>query len=87
MLLPSMSFLHLPIPTPEYFRNSFSIYLILYRVITTPNYIRYFNSYIIQFQIYETLCKISGEFDEETGVQALHLCDFTGSNEAGTKLK
>ena len=58
-----------------------------FRVITTPNYIRYFNSYVLQFQFYEAMCKIAGEFDEETQVQPLHLCDFTGSLAAGAKLK
>lgn len=33
------------------------------------------------------MCKIAGEFDEETQVQPLHLCDFTGSLAAGAKLK
>jgi len=43
-------------------------------------YIRYFVSYIVQFQFYETMCTASGH----TG--PLYKCDFDGSTEAGAKL-
>jgi len=43
-------------------------------------YIRYFVSYIIQFQFYESMCNESGHEGD------LYKCDFNGSTEAGKKL-
>jgi peptidyl-dipeptidase A len=45
----------------------------------TP-YLRYFLSFILQFQLYEGLCKAAGH----TG--PLHECSYYGSKEAGEKL-
>lgn len=41
---------------------------------------RYFVSYIIQFQFYESMCNESGHEGD------LFKCDFNGSTEAGKKL-
>nr|XP_039267513.1 angiotensin-converting enzyme-like isoform X1 [Styela clava] len=43
-------------------------------------YIRYFVSFIVQFQFYKSMC------DEAGYVGPLYKCDFNGSVEAGTKL-
>ncbi|CAK8671725.1 unnamed protein product [Clavelina lepadiformis] len=43
-------------------------------------YIRYFVSYIVQFQFYEALCKEAGQ------TQPLYKCDFNGTTAAGEKL-
>lgn len=45
----------------------------------TP-YVRYFLSFIIQFQFYQALCQAAGH----TG--PLHTCSFAGSKEAGDRL-
>ncbi|XP_077996677.1 angiotensin-converting enzyme-like [Glandiceps talaboti] len=44
-------------------------------------YIRYFVSFLIQFQFHEAVCKEAGH----TG--PIHRCDIYGSKEAGTKLR
>ncbi|CAG0888979.1 unnamed protein product [Cyprideis torosa] len=50
-------------------------------------YIRYFASFILQFQFYESLCKIAGEYDPNSpDSQPLHRCDFDGNADAGQKL-
>lgn len=51
-----------------------------YHVISDVPYVRYFVSFLLQFQFYESLCEESGH----TG--PLHTCDFYRSQEAGTKL-
>lgn len=48
----------------------------------TP-YIRYFVSFIVQFQFYRSMCEASGY---NTTAQPLHQCDFYNSTAAGTKL-
>lgn len=50
-------------------------------------YCRYFVSYIVQFQFYESLCKEAGQFDPANPELPLYKCDFDGSKEAGAKLK
>uniref|UniRef100_H2Z6E0 Angiotensin-converting enzyme n=1 Tax=Ciona savignyi TaxID=51511 RepID=H2Z6E0_CIOSA len=48
-----------------------------YHVTSGTPYIRYFIAHILEFQLYETLCKLSGHKGP------LHLCDFQGSKVAG----
>ncbi len=55
------------------------MYMILCILATTFSF-RYFVSYIIQFQFYESLCRESGHTGE------LYKCDFNGSTAAGEKL-
>lgn len=52
-----------------------------YHVATNVPYLRYFLSYLLEFQFYEAMCR-------EAGHQGpLHRCDFYNSTKAGAKLK
>ncbi|MFN3200916.1 MAG: M2 family metallopeptidase [Bradymonadia bacterium] len=51
-----------------------------YHIPANTPYVRYFLSFIIQFQFYKALCEASGH----TG--PLHTCNFAGSKAAGDKL-
>lgn len=48
---------------------------------------RYFVSYIVQFQFYESLCEEAGQFDPTNPELPLYKCDFDGSKPAGAKLR
>ena len=52
-----------------------------YHVAANVPYIRYFTSFIMQFQFYEAMCKKSGHEGP------LHQCDFYQSKDAGDLLK
>ena len=52
-----------------------------YHIPNSVGYIRYFFSFVLQFQFYESMCEASGH------VGPLHRCDFYGSTEAGEKLR
>jgi len=52
-----------------------------YHICSNTPYLRYFLSYILQFQFHKALCSVAGH----TG--PLHECSINGSVEAGTKLK
>lgn len=50
-------------------------------------YLRYFISYIIQFQFYEAMCTAAGQFDpKNNNSRPLYQCDFAGSKKVGTLL-
>lgn len=48
-------------------------------------YIRYFVSYILQFQFHKAMCKVAGEYQENDPERPLHRCDIFESKEAGRK--
>ena len=48
----------------------------------TP-YIRYFVSYILQFQLHERLCREAGIYPDKP----LHECDINGNAKAGDLFK
>lgn len=54
-----------------------------YHVANNLSYIRYFFSFLLQFQFYEVLCREAGFPDSKP----LHLCDFSGSQKAGKLLR
>ncbi|KAK4008639.1 hypothetical protein OUZ56_013772 [Daphnia magna] len=58
-----------------------------YHIPANVEYIRYFVSYIVQFQFYESLCKEAGQYDPNNPELPLYKCDFDGSKPAGAKLK
>jgi len=60
-----------------------------YHVPADTPYIRYFVSFISQFQFYEALCKKSGEYDpQDANTKPLYLCDFSsGGEETGALLR
>ena len=49
---------------------------------------RYFVSYVVQFQLYESLCVTSGQYEEEDPSKPLYLCDFSlGGEETGRTIR
>nr|CAD7196975.1 unnamed protein product [Timema douglasi] len=58
-----------------------------YHIIASVPYIRYFVSYVIQFQFHRSLCEKAGQFDpEDPESKPLHECDIYQSTEAGNLL-
>ena len=59
-----------------------------YHVISDVEYLRYFVSFVIQFQFHRTLCIEAGEYDPNNPEsKPLHECDITDSQRAGNLLK
>ncbi|XP_046453162.1 angiotensin-converting enzyme-like [Daphnia pulex] len=57
-----------------------------YHIAANVEYIRYFVSFVIQFQFYKSLCTTAGQYDPHNPSQPLHECDFYRNKEAGAKL-
>jgi len=49
-------------------------------------YIRYFVSFVIQFQFYEKMCKVAGQYDPNDPNKPLYKCDFYEDKNAGELL-
>jgi len=49
-------------------------------------YIRYFVSFIIQFQFHKALCTTAGQYSPEDRSRPLHQCDIYRNKDAGKKL-
>jgi peptidyl-dipeptidase A len=59
-----------------------------YHVPGNTPYIRYFVSFILQFQIHKALCIAAGEYDPDNiNTEPLYNCDIAGSPEAGAIMK
>ncbi|XP_054261110.1 angiotensin-converting enzyme-like isoform X2 [Macrosteles quadrilineatus] len=59
-----------------------------YHVIADVPYIRYFVSFVIQFQFHEALCIKAGQYDPNNpSTKPLHHCDIYQSKEAGNIFK
>ena len=61
-----------------------------YHIPNNTPYIRYFVSFIVQFQFYEKMCIKAGEYDpadNSDSASPLYKCDFFNSAEAGVALK
>lgn len=59
-----------------------------YHIVAAVPYIRYFVSFVIQFQFHRALCEKAGEFDPKNpSKQPLHECDIYNSTQAGNLLK
>ena len=59
-----------------------------YHIPNNTPYIRYFVSFIVQFQFYEKMCIEAGEFNpEDPNSEPLYKCDFFNSIEAGNALE
>lgn len=54
-----------------------------YHVAGDVEYIRYFVSYILQFQVHKALCTEAGEYPKSP----LHDCDIYENKQAGEKFK
>ncbi|KAL1137895.1 hypothetical protein AAG570_009590, partial [Ranatra chinensis] len=58
-----------------------------YHIIADVPYIRYFVSFVIQFQFHKALCEKAGEFDPNNpNHKPLHQCDIYQNKEAGNLL-
>ncbi|XP_069674785.1 angiotensin-converting enzyme-like isoform X1 [Periplaneta americana] len=57
-----------------------------YHIIASVPYIRYFVSFVIQFQFHRALCEKAGQFDPNDPKKPLHECDIYKSTEAGNLL-
>lgn len=57
-----------------------------YHIPNNTPYIRYFVSFILQFQFYEHMCISAGQYDPTDPESELYKCDFYQSLEAGEEL-
>ncbi|XP_058820823.1 angiotensin-converting enzyme-like [Topomyia yanbarensis] len=58
-----------------------------YHVSADVEYLRYFVSYVIQFQFHKAACKLAGEYVPGASEKTLNNCDIYQSTAAGNKLK
>ncbi|KAI5698388.1 hypothetical protein M8J75_006012 [Diaphorina citri] len=59
-----------------------------YHIPNNVEYLRYFVSYISQFQFHKALCTEAGQFDPKNPLKTpLHQCDIYGSKKAGNLFK
>lgn len=58
-----------------------------FHVAGDSQYISYFFAYILEFQMFESLCKASGQYDPSNPAKPLHKCDLDGSQLAGQRLR
>jgi len=57
-----------------------------YHIPANVEYLRYFVSFVIQFQFHRALCLEAGQYDPAVPELPLHNCDIYGSKSAGSKL-
>ncbi|KAK4305028.1 hypothetical protein Pmani_023054 [Petrolisthes manimaculis] len=57
-----------------------------YHIPANVPYIRYFVSYVVQFQFHKALCIKAGQYDPQDPSKPLHKCDIYQSTEAGNAL-
>lgn len=59
-----------------------------YHIIADVEYLRYFVSFVVQFQFHEALCIEAGQYDPKNpNSKPLHDCDILQSAKAGNLLK
>jgi peptidyl-dipeptidase A len=58
-----------------------------YHISADVEYLRYFVSYVIQFQFYKAVCEKAGEFVPGDPEKTLNECDFYENAEAGNLFK
>ncbi|KAH0568973.1 hypothetical protein KQX54_021672 [Cotesia glomerata] len=59
-----------------------------YHIVASVEYIRYFVSFVVQFQFHRSLCIEAGEYDPQNPqTKALSECNIYGSKEAGKLFK
>ncbi|XP_072156019.1 angiotensin-converting enzyme isoform X2 [Bemisia tabaci] len=58
-----------------------------YHIVAGVEYLRYFVSFVIQFQFHQAMCEAAGQFDRRNPMsKPLHECDVYQSKEAGNLL-
>lgn len=58
-----------------------------YHAAADVEYLRYFVSFITQFQFHKAACTLAGEYEEGNPDKAIHNCDIFESAEAGNAMK
>ncbi|ENN74047.1 hypothetical protein YQE_09338, partial [Dendroctonus ponderosae] len=58
-----------------------------YHIISDVPYLRYFISFVIQYQFHRALCEKAGQYDPNNAEKPLHQCDIYQSITAGNVLK
>lgn len=58
-----------------------------YHVSADVEYLRYFVSYVIQFQFHRAACRLAGQYVPGDTEKTLNNCDIYQSVEAGNKIK
>ena len=58
-----------------------------YHTVADVEYLRYFVSFVTQFQFYKSACILAGQYEEENPDKLLNNCDIYGSAEAGNVMK
>ncbi|KAK4882077.1 hypothetical protein RN001_005396 [Aquatica leii] len=57
-----------------------------YHIVADVPYLRYFISYVIQFQFHRAACEIAGEYDPNDLTKPLHKCDIYQNTKAGNAI-
>ncbi|KAB0790846.1 hypothetical protein PPYR_14878 [Photinus pyralis] len=57
-----------------------------YHIVADVPYLRYFVSFVIQFQFHRAACELAGEYDPEDPTKPLHKCDIYHSTKAGESI-
>ena len=57
-----------------------------YHVAADVPYVKYFTSYVYNFQFYKALCLASGQYEPNNPSKPLHRCNFYGNKNAGNQL-
>ncbi|XP_050519658.1 angiotensin-converting enzyme-like [Diabrotica virgifera virgifera] len=58
-----------------------------YHVVADVSYLRYFISFVIQFQFHKAVCEKAGEYEPNNPKKPLHECDIYQNTDAGNALK
>lgn len=58
-----------------------------YHIIAGVPYIRYFVSFVVQFQFHRAVCEKAGQYNPNDPSKPLHECDIYGNTNAGNALK
>lgn len=58
-----------------------------FHVAGDSQYISYFYAYILEFQMYKSLCTAAGQYEPNNTAKPLHKCDLEGSKVAGKRLR
>ncbi|CAH1112358.1 unnamed protein product [Psylliodes chrysocephalus] len=58
-----------------------------YHIIADVPYLRYFISFVIQFQFHRALCEKAGQYEPNNPKKPLHECDIYENTDAGNALK
>ncbi|KAJ8961523.1 hypothetical protein NQ318_014773 [Aromia moschata] len=58
-----------------------------YHIVSDVPYLRYFISFVVQFQFHRAVCEKAGEYEANNANKPLHECDIYQNTDAGNALK